>query len=329
MPEKIVGADLVWDFAKLASDKNLSVYLLGGFGNTPELAKQKLISKYPNIQISTSNKNPADLSIVDEANNSKADILFVAFGPITQEKWIVDNLSHLNVKLAIGVGGSFDYIAGIKTAPPKFIRYSGLEWLWRLVTQPTRVKRIWQATFGLVGKLSHYKVWASYPLRPNAVSVILDKENKIFLGRKFSTRVDIIENRDPEKWKNYWQMPQGGVEPGENFVSACIREAEEETGMTNLTHLYTSTHTHTYFWNNALRKYSDNKKYLFKGQSQQIIYFKFNGDANSIKLPANEEFTEYQWVTLENLNKIIAQEKLPLAKIVQQDFAEVSIHNAE
>jgi N-acetylglucosaminyldiphosphoundecaprenol N-acetyl-beta-D-mannosaminyltransferase len=158
LPEKIVGADLVWDLAKLAADNNLSVFLLGGFNDTSKLAAAKLATQNSQLKTNWSNKNPDDATIADEINKIKPDILFVAFGPITQEKWIKENLAKLNVKVAIGVGGSFDYIAGKKSAPPKFIRYSGLEWLWRLITQPYRVKRIFNATFGLVFKTFSYKI---------------------------------------------------------------------------------------------------------------------------------------------------------------------------
>ena len=159
LPEKIVGADLVWDLAKLAADNNLSVFLLGGYGDTAKFAAEKLKVKSEKLKvIGWSNKNPTDPSATDDINKLSPDILMVAYGPIKQEKWIAENLSNLKVKLAIGVGGSFDYIAGKKSAPPKFIRYSGLEWLWRLITQPYRFKRIINATFGLMFGLFKYKI---------------------------------------------------------------------------------------------------------------------------------------------------------------------------
>ena len=70
-----------------------------------------------------------------------ADILFVAFGSPKQEKWIYENLPKLDVTVAIGVGGSFDFISGKVKRAPVFIRNLGLEWLFRLIIQPWRVKR--------------------------------------------------------------------------------------------------------------------------------------------------------------------------------------------
>jgi len=117
LPEKIPGADLIWDLAELAAQNNLSIYLLGGFDDTPKLASEKLKVKSAKLKIAGwSNKNPDDASITEDINKTRADLLFVAYGPVSQEKWIAENLSGLNVKLAIGLGGTFDYIAGKKYA---------------------------------------------------------------------------------------------------------------------------------------------------------------------------------------------------------------------
>ncbi len=69
------------------------------------------------------------------------DILFVALGHIKQEKWIADNLDRIPVHVAMGVGGAFDYLGGFVPRAPKLMRELGLEWLFRLVVQPWRIKR--------------------------------------------------------------------------------------------------------------------------------------------------------------------------------------------
>lgn len=166
IPEKIVGADLIWDLAKLSANNNLSIYLLGGFGDTPQLVAKKLKTIINNgrdlslaLKIAgTSNKNFDDATIINDINTAQPDILFVAFGPIKQELWIAKNLPNLPVKLAVGLGGTFDYLAGKRPSPPQFLRKIGLEWLFRLVTQPFRLRRIFQATFGLVFELIKLKV---------------------------------------------------------------------------------------------------------------------------------------------------------------------------
>ena len=91
--------------------------------------------------------------LIRRINNAQPEILFVALGAPKQEIWIYENLKKMpSVKLAMGVGGSFDFISGrIKRAPLIFQRL-GLEWLWRLILEPRRIKRIYNATakFGWV-----------------------------------------------------------------------------------------------------------------------------------------------------------------------------------
>ncbi|HVY68179.1 MAG TPA: WecB/TagA/CpsF family glycosyltransferase [Patescibacteria group bacterium] len=158
LPEKIPGADLVWDLAGLAAGSGRSVYLLGGFGDTPDRAAAKLAGRYPGLRLAASAKNPDDPTVLADISAARPDILLVAYGPIVQEQWIAAHLPGLPVKLAIGLGGTFDYLAGRAAAPPRALRRIGLEWLWRLLTQPWRLKRIWQATAGLAGQLAGYKI---------------------------------------------------------------------------------------------------------------------------------------------------------------------------
>ena len=312
LPEKIVGADLVWDLAKLAANNNLSVFLLGGFGNTTKIVAEKLSTRYPRLIIHYSNKNPNDPTILDDINRDNPDILFVAYGPIKQESWIARNLPKLSVKLVIGVGGTFDYIAGKRLAPPKFVRKIGLEWLWRLITQPWRLKRIFNATFGLAWGLWHYKVFSSLPLRPNVVVVILNSRNEILVGERNpkDVNIDIISTPETLSTPGYWQIPQGGIDQGENLLIAAYREAKEETGLNDLGFVKISEQTYTYIWNNALRQFWKNRYKKNIGQIQNIVYFKFHGSPEEVKIDY-KEFINHKWVALNELEKLIHPERLP------------------
>jgi N-acetylglucosaminyldiphosphoundecaprenol N-acetyl-beta-D-mannosaminyltransferase len=156
---KIVGADFVWDLVQIAHDENKSVYILGGYGKTPAVAAEKLAARFPGLKIAgSSNKQKTDPTIIADIQAARPDVLLVGFGPLVQEKWIKDNWESLPVTVAIGLGGTFDYIAGAKAAPPAWVRRIGLEWLYRLVTQPSRALRIKRATFGLVNALINYKI---------------------------------------------------------------------------------------------------------------------------------------------------------------------------
>lgn len=92
--------------------------------------------------------SPSDPLNLEKINSAQPEILFVGFGAPHQEIWLAENLSKLpSVKLAIGVGGTFDFIAGIIPRAPYLMRKTGLEWLYRLYRQPRRIKRIINAAF--------------------------------------------------------------------------------------------------------------------------------------------------------------------------------------
>jgi len=158
--ERLTGVDLTWEIAKIAAEKNYSIYLLGAKPGVGDMVKQKLELIYPNLKIAgTYAGSPDEEGITDKINESEADILLVAFGAPGQEKFIYENKEKLKVKLAMGVGGTFDYIAGIVPRAPEWLRNIGLEWFYRLVKQPQRLNRIITATikFPLAVLFSRFK----------------------------------------------------------------------------------------------------------------------------------------------------------------------------
>ena len=102
--------------------------------------------KYPGLQIvgaySGSPAADEEDAIVERINQSNADILFVAYGAPEQDKWIARNLPRLQVKMAMGIGGAFDFIAGVVPRAPIWMQRMGLEWLFRLYLQPWRIRRM-------------------------------------------------------------------------------------------------------------------------------------------------------------------------------------------
>ncbi len=164
--KKISGVDFMVDICALAEETWRSVYLLGsGSDEILEKVKSSLKKSFPNLKVVGIDKGPvisdhgSVISYDREENNelvadivmTSPDILFVAFGHGKQEKWIEENLKQLpSVKVAMGVGGSFDFISGGAKRAPKFLRKIGLEWLFRLILQPKRIKRIWKATFKFI-----------------------------------------------------------------------------------------------------------------------------------------------------------------------------------
>lgn len=316
IPEKIVGANFFWDLLSLANSKNQSVFFLGARGETPKKVSEIVKSKFPNLKIAGfANTGPKDLETIDIINTTKPDILFVAYGPFAQERFIYENIK-LPFKVGIGVGGTFDYIAKNKLAPPNFLRIIGLEWAFRLVTQRGRLKRIFNATFGLIRALIRYKVYESMPFRRNAVAVIIRNKEILICRRKpaFSSQTGII-------FKDYWQFPQGGMENDESETEAGIREAEEETGLKNLKLIKLSGKSHSYHWHNGRRSliFPLVNKYQFKGQKQFIVYLSFEGQDSEIKLD-NREFVEWKWVNFEKLRSSIHQERLGLLDVIESEL---------
>lgn len=146
LPEKISGSKLIWDIAKLAAQKKYSIAMIGGTDSVATKASQKLKEHFPQLQVKLAvSDEPFDEQLVQEIANSNSDILCIAYAPPKQEKWIAQNLSQLNVKVAIGLGGTFDYLAGKRKYAPSWVIKLGSEWFWRLITQPWRIKRIWNA----------------------------------------------------------------------------------------------------------------------------------------------------------------------------------------
>lgn len=320
LPQKIPGSDLVWDLAKIAADNNLSVYLLGGFGDTPKLAAEGLRAKCQGLRIvGYSNKNSDDITITDDINRARPDLLFVAYGPIKQERWIAQNLPNLNVKLAIGLGGTFDYLAGKALQPPKFLRSFGLEWLWRLITQPRRIKRIWQATFGLAIALLRYKIFMSYPYRPNVVSVVLNDKNQLLICQRNPNNPDDKKfGFKKEDMFNYWQFPQGGIDKNETIELTAARECKEEIGIVNFKILSVSKNKYSYLYPNALRPLLLHQS-KYKGQEQSMVYLK---TTDSIKVDG-VEFNNYKWVSADRLVDEVHEHRKPIAKIAQAELKEI------
>lgn len=157
--ENIKGRELFMDLIRLADKKSWKVFLLGGMDDEAARAASNLKSLISNLKIE-SNKGPTlgndakpvtnadkkfEIDSIHQINSYKPELLFVAFGNPKQEIWIHENLSKLNVGGAMAVGGSFRYVAGTSRLPPKWMANCGLEWLWRLITEPVRIKRIFNA----------------------------------------------------------------------------------------------------------------------------------------------------------------------------------------
>lgn len=145
LKERIAGFDLMVDMLKLANEHGSRCFFLGGKEAVVKQTVAVVNNKYPNIQIVGSHHGYFDLNdkkVAQYVKASNPDFVFVALGFPKQETWINRNLSDFKHGIFIGVGGSFDVLSGnVKRAPDFWIKLN-LEWLYRVIKQPFRIKRL-------------------------------------------------------------------------------------------------------------------------------------------------------------------------------------------
>lgn len=143
---RITGIDLMNDLLKEYEDNNKSIYLLGAKQEILDKLVNKLNIDYPNLKIVGNHHGYIDINncneIISDINSSNAHTIFVAMGAPLQEKFILDNIDNLNCLVYMGVGGSFDVLSGHINRAPKWMSKVGLEWLYRLIKDPSKISRV-------------------------------------------------------------------------------------------------------------------------------------------------------------------------------------------
>lgn len=144
--ERVTGSDLVPLLAEMCCAAGFSIFLLGGAPGVAEQAAAALGDRYPGLKIAGCYAPPmADVvhmnhaEILAKLDAAKPDLLLIAFGAPKQEKWANMHVRQWQVPLAIGVGGTLDFLAGAQVRAPQFLQKIGLEWVWRLATNPKRL----------------------------------------------------------------------------------------------------------------------------------------------------------------------------------------------
>jgi len=142
---RITGIDLMKVLLNEAQRKGYRIFIFGAKSAVLSKAVIEIKKRYPSLIIVGSSHGYVQenryASLVNEINSLKADILFVGLGSPKQENWIHDHKDALNVKLCMGIGGSLDVISGYIPRAPYFLRAMGMEWLYRLIKEPNRIRR--------------------------------------------------------------------------------------------------------------------------------------------------------------------------------------------
>ena len=147
LPERVAGSELVYNLAEQAAQSGWRLFLLGAAPGVADQAASRFRELYPALEIAGTYAGSPDISqneaIVSLINQSEADLLFVAYGAPNQDKWIARNQDVLStVRLAIGVGGSLDFVTGRSQRAPRWLQKLGLEWFYRLIKEPWRWRRM-------------------------------------------------------------------------------------------------------------------------------------------------------------------------------------------
>lgn len=154
LQERVTGIDLMQNLLKWASEDKKKIYFLGGKPGIAEKAASKIKEEYPDIDIvgarhgyfkglhTGAKGHEEELAVVSDIAQKKPDMLFVALGAPNQEYFIDTYKEQLNAGLLMGVGGSLDVLSGELNRAPEFYRNYGLEWLYRLIKEPWRIKRM-------------------------------------------------------------------------------------------------------------------------------------------------------------------------------------------
>ena len=154
------------------------------------------------------------------------------------------------------------------------------------------------------------KNYLNLPLRSGVGIVVLNEKNQIFVAKR-------IDNP-----KNFWQMPQGGIDEGEDFYQAALRELEEETSIKSVKLIKEIKKITTYHLPDHLLGIIWKGRY--KGQKQKWFIVKFNGDEKEININTKSpEFLDWKWINIENLTDEVVKFKLHVYKKIKEEIKKV------
>lgn len=293
--KRLPGSDLTSFLLGLAEKKGLRVAIVCRPDGLSDrlLIEKTLRKKYPGLIFRVEEYYPKkggeNHSDIESLKKFKPMILFSALGAPEQEYYIEDHAAMINsLRLAIGVGGSFDFLTGAVKRAPAWLRFLGLEWLWRGFSQPKqeqdgkkrRWRRIWRAAVLFPSRVIVWEL-RRWRFRPNVVAMIINDNQDVLIINGAGSR-------------NYWGLPQGGVDPGENRRQAVLREVNEETGLVDLEIISSYKNIYSY------KLPHSNHWHGYKGQKQTLFIMRYHKDPQAVCLNPYEH-KAYRWVPVDRL----------------------------
>jgi len=299
---RVTGADITVDLLKMAANDKTKVMILNwenGLSQPTDISTA-LTQKFPGLifsVINTSRDKFLAEATISAINQFAPALLFNTLGAPYQEKLMYHNLNKLpSVKVALGIGGSFDFITEKIKRAPKLFRSLGMEWFWRLLNvfnykdSGRRIKRIYQATFVFFGKVLKTRFINPFSYRPNVACFLFKKDEE-------GIKVLMVEREDQA---GHWQLPQGGTD-GESLKVAGSRELREEVGTDKFIVRTTFKKVYRYRLSDGQRsKNSRGYAHNYKGQKQGLLIAEFNGEDSDIKINFWDH-RAWKWVPLNEL----------------------------
>jgi len=146
--DRVYGPDLMLDVCKASQSRGYRHFFYGGNEGVPELLRDKLVEKFPGLQVVGTYSPPfrpltdeEQTAVTDMINDAKPDIVWIGLSTPKQERWMAAHVDRLTASVLIGVGAAFDFHAGLKKQAPRWMQRSGLEWFYRLMAEPRRLGR--------------------------------------------------------------------------------------------------------------------------------------------------------------------------------------------
>ena len=316
------GADMALDLLLLAQEQGLKVAVLNREGGLSQQTaiKDALSRQYPNLEalvIDRHRTRPLSRETLDQINAFAPTLFFSTYGAPYQEKVIYHNLKKMpSVRIAIGVGGAFDFLTGKVKRAPKSMRYIGLEWLWRLAQQPKRIKRIYNATVIFTAVLVRSRLNHLF-YRPNVACFLFKRDGD-------AIKVLIVEREDDPR---HWQLPQGGTD-GESLTKAGARELREELNTDKFIAKATFKKTYSYLFPPVSQQspLSLSRRYIFdyKGQRQGLFIAEFIGRDEDIKVNFWDH-SHWRWVDIHDLVASVHPRRREAAQIFIAKFNSLKI----
>lgn len=334
---RLTGSDLTIKLLEHSEKQGIKIIVLNwesGLSSAEEI-NSALKNKYQKLDFLIINVNRDKFlkpEVIEKINNFEGKILFSALGFPYQEKIIYHNLPKLpKVIVALGIGGSFDFITGKIKRAPKIMRSLGLEWLWRLIKQPTgkikRLKRIYRATFVFLAKILRARFLSPFLYRPNVACILYKKEND--LNGEKALKILLVEREDE---RNHWQLPQGGRD-GQDTATAGSRELREEIGTDKFLArgVFKNVYRYKFGSNNSINLKTgidiiDSRKYKFdyKGQKQDLFIAEFTGEDSDLKI-CFWDHVAWKWVEADKLVEEVHEVRRRAAKIFLTKFKSLNL----